>query len=353
MGANVTPKQRVLYIDCLKGFATILVVIGHVFDGYIKSGLFKDQQDIMCGGYNVIYSFHMALFFMISGFVYVKAYVRNGEVKPTVKKQILNIIVIYIVFSILFGLFKCFLGKYTNSEVVPKDILMIWMKPIYPYWYLYVLVFYYLIFQIKAFYKVNPFVVLLPLVLIAFVCNYIPTSTGKYFEIKHFLYFWLFFGLGVMLSYNDEWYKKHEIFIALPMFLFSVGYSYKDFYTGKTLGGRKCNFAVAIGICLILFYIFRLLFSDGKSSRVRFMGTLGQYSLEIYVIHCVFTAGNRVVLSKLGIDYFWLNIILNIVISIAIPVIIAIICKKLNIHKYIFRPVYAVSELRKKNQNEI
>ena len=43
-------KKRVLYIDCLKGFAIILVVIGHVFDGYLRAGLFINHSSFMSSG---------------------------------------------------------------------------------------------------------------------------------------------------------------------------------------------------------------------------------------------------------------------------------------------------------------
>ncbi|MDK7740679.1 acyltransferase family protein, partial [Veillonella nakazawae] len=52
--------KRIVYIDALKAFAIILVVIGHL--------------SAMCGGgdnmiYEVIASFHMPLFLFLSGFV--------------------------------------------------------------------------------------------------------------------------------------------------------------------------------------------------------------------------------------------------------------------------------------------
>ena len=36
-------KKRNYAIDCLKGFAIILVVLGHVMDGYLKTDIFLNQ----------------------------------------------------------------------------------------------------------------------------------------------------------------------------------------------------------------------------------------------------------------------------------------------------------------------
>lgn len=352
-------KKRLYYIDCIKGFATILVVIGYVFDGYIRAGVFQNHRDFMCSGFNLIYSFHMALFFLISGFVYNKAYITDtGDAKPSLKKQILNILIIYLVYSILFGIFKMFLGKYTNSDVSLVDILMICVKPIYPYWYLYVLLFYYLPFRAKILYKCSPIIPLFILIVVAFFSNLIPDSIGYYFEIRHFLYYSLFFYLGITIAFYNDTYKKYELIIAvltlavsiLIMSFDRVGYSFDDFSVGLLLCNRKWNFLIALGLSLILLYLFRLLFANEKHIRVKFMSFLGRYSLEIYVIHCVFTAGNRVVLAKLHIENFYLNIAINTVISILIPIVFAMVCQKANIHKMIFRPAHYITERRNKNE---
>ncbi len=56
--------KRIDYIDSLKGFAIILVVIGHVIQYYYCPTDFDNKILFRC-----IYSFHMPLFFIISGFV--------------------------------------------------------------------------------------------------------------------------------------------------------------------------------------------------------------------------------------------------------------------------------------------
>lgn len=137
------------------------------------------------------------------------------------------------------------------------------------------------------------------------------------------------------------------------MLVTRVGYTYEEYLNGKIIGTRNWNTVVALGLCLMLVFLFRLFCSDEDYLHVKFLSFLGQYSLEIYVLHCVFTAGNRVILSKLGLNSFYLNIFVNVVISITIPVTFAILCKKIGAHKYIFRPVYAVIDNKiKRNKGE-
>ena len=57
--------KRIDYIDALKGFAIILVVLGHVIQYYYLPNSF--DQNVT---FRFIYSFHMPLFFAISGFAH-------------------------------------------------------------------------------------------------------------------------------------------------------------------------------------------------------------------------------------------------------------------------------------------
>lgn len=76
-------KQRIEYIDAIKGLAIFLMVMGHAiawnYDDYNAVCNFHPEQTInvkMGGGaiWQLIYSFHMPLFFMVSGFLMYKAY---------------------------------------------------------------------------------------------------------------------------------------------------------------------------------------------------------------------------------------------------------------------------------------
>lgn len=82
-------KQHILYLDNLKGFATCLVVLGHCiqfstpnFDSHIA--------------FRFIYSFHMPLFFMISGYVSYKAIV---EWESVVYKRLYQLILPYVLWG--------------------------------------------------------------------------------------------------------------------------------------------------------------------------------------------------------------------------------------------------------------
>ena len=62
--------MRIEWLDSLKGFAIFLVVVGHVVLGYLRAGIFPEYQWSLQLTHDLIYSFHMPLFFLISGFLY-------------------------------------------------------------------------------------------------------------------------------------------------------------------------------------------------------------------------------------------------------------------------------------------
>ncbi len=60
--------RRLGFVDTVKGIAIICVVLGHIANGYLNSKIVPDTA-VYQHIYNIVYSFHMPLFFLISGFV--------------------------------------------------------------------------------------------------------------------------------------------------------------------------------------------------------------------------------------------------------------------------------------------
>lgn len=89
--------RRIEWLDSCKGFAIMLVVIGHIVDGYMDAKLFTEYSPLMNAIHNVIYSFHMPLFFTLSGYIFYRAYcVNRGQKQHKFKLSIVNNIYIYI-----------------------------------------------------------------------------------------------------------------------------------------------------------------------------------------------------------------------------------------------------------------
>ena len=64
-------KKHEFWIDYIKVFACILVVLGHFFQSIVKASIVPDN--ILYQWFNTtIYYFHVSLFFICSGYLYQK-----------------------------------------------------------------------------------------------------------------------------------------------------------------------------------------------------------------------------------------------------------------------------------------
>lgn len=86
-------KERLTYLDVAKGIGILLVVIGHV---YAFNRQIVDRFFVIW-----LYSFHMPLFFIISGMLI--AYKDEKDIWKFVKKRIKGILIPYVFFSIFFN----------------------------------------------------------------------------------------------------------------------------------------------------------------------------------------------------------------------------------------------------------
>ncbi len=329
-------KKRIEWIDSLKGLAIILVVIGHIADGYIDAGSFPDYSGMLRNIFNGIYMFHMALFFSICGMTYKIAYLsktndeRDSDVR--FKAQLINLLLLYVFYCILNWAFKIMLSRFVNKPVSFTDIFLIWAKPIYQYWFLYVLVILYLIFRWKIFEK-NSNIILVVLFSISLFSGYV--NIGEWFQITHILFYAFFFWLGIMYVKNRDYWlfsiPSTIVFFAVSMIIAILWWNKES----NICWTPVINCLAALGIVLTFVRLFaHLSFANKKM----FLNYLGKHSLEIYVIHCFLTAGNRTILPKIGIHSMGLSFTLNFVISIMVPLIFSFITKKIGVYKIFFAP---------------
>ena len=132
-------KERVHWIDLSKGIAIILVVIGHVVSSYHEAGLYQDNH-LFNFSHQFAYSFHMALFMILSGYLASKGKKRGTRSQQALQKLI-NYGIPYVIFSVIWVSMKLLMAGHTNSAVSVKDLLFIPVYPISFMWFIYALIF--------------------------------------------------------------------------------------------------------------------------------------------------------------------------------------------------------------------
>lgn len=326
-------QNRVLWLDSCKGFAMIIVVIGHIMSGYRSAGLFMEEQHIITTIYNLIYSFHMGVFFCISGAVFYIAYIsRREERKNKFVIQTINLVIVYFLFSILQWGFKMIMSPLVNEKPSVRDLVMMPVSPMSPYWYLWDLAFFYLLFYklYERRYKDSTLAVISALA--GFVGSFI--YLGGY-NVRSCLFYMFLFWLGTYLA-KTEYHMlgdKRVMMICVCV----LGITAYAVLTGIA-DIRNVPVLSLVSACGIT-YVFLGAFSVvGRKWTLKVLNIIGCHSLEIYVTHCFITAANRKLLIKIGITDFYINVLVNAAMAIVIPLSGVYILKKFSLHKPIFRP---------------
>lgn len=319
------------------------MVLGHIADGYLKAGSFPASADVLGWVFNAIYSFHMPLFFAISGYVYRAAYFDEEQhmVKRRVFQQIGNLLAVYILFSVCFGAFKIVCGRFANSDVSASDLLLIGVRAISPYWYIYVLIQFYLLFSLTGFSRASAAGMFGCAVVACVLSMFVGGDT--LFEIKKSLYYLLFFCGGYSKAGREDGGKPLVTVVAFCVAVALCAVFWNDARSIHRI--PVVNMLVASGIVWMIWYGFEHIHVLGDN---RLLQKVGGVSMEIYVLHCIFTAGNRVLLPLLGLHDVYVCIAVNFMISLCVPVAAAVLSRKLGIHDLLFKPVTFITKRRAK-----
>ncbi|NRA51320.1 MAG: acyltransferase [Phaeodactylibacter sp.] len=288
-------------VETLRGFAIILVVMGHVI-GSASDGGMKVADD---SGWRYLYFtfeyIRMPLFTVISGWVYSLRPVSIGNYKDFTTKKIRRII-----FPMAFVGTAYFLLQYivpgTNKTGNLADIWQIYIFPYTLYWYLPSLFLVFLtvglIDAFKGLEKLGQWVfwTAFAFALLYMRNRFIPETSLNYFSYKGGIYLFPYFMIGVGIHrfksvFDNVWFNRVVgliFFITLiiqQLVWFDVIQYDLDNGTGRLIG--------VSGTILM----FRLKW------KVDWLIYFGSFAYSIYLFHSFGTAGGRIVLKSLGVTH--------------------------------------------------
>lgn len=207
--------NRLTYIDIAKGVGIFLVVVGHCIpDATSATGISIPAYRWL---HDVIYSFHMPLFFFLAGFMVSRQKMLDRAQKPLdlVRKRVSRLLVPYIFVGLCYAPFKLLLSNFANK---PYDISTIWqivigVNPDGELWFLYAL---FVITVIAALFAFR--ISLLGLVAAAALLIWNPWGI-----ITNFLFFFL---LGIYMRREHKDFVLHltarHILAAVAVFLLGL-----------------------------------------------------------------------------------------------------------------------------------
>lgn len=271
-------KERILWLDSIKCFAIILVVIGHI----IQFIVFPDNFDLN-PIYRFIYSFHMPLFFLLSGYVSDNKEMGGDKIWG----KALQLLVPFCVWG--------FVNRFTFMQSY-HPYISIFKHPDYSLWFLWVLFIIYMTNYTSDYIAIEKnrsksVFRLISCTLLFIIGNYVTASygLGKVAQYAPFYYIgWLLktnakanqlIANRYFILFNIVLYMMASIFFirdvnSLPeswpsiMMLLNQTYLYK--------------FILAISACVCVVVMFKKYEESFDNVRVK---EVGRNTLGIYAIH--------------------------------------------------------------------
>ncbi|MBE9583771.1 acyltransferase [Mucilaginibacter sp. JRF] len=312
--------NRLQWVDYSKGIGIILVVYGHVLRGLNSAGMvnasFFDISDTF------VYSFHMPLFFIVSGLFFESSFRKDSN--GFMLKKAKTLLHPFIIWSLIQTMVQVVLSNYTNDKVPFSALFTCLIIPRAQFWFLYTLFFINVINYLI--YRFAPKFALLISCLVWLVSYVIHADIDPFTTVFQYL---AFFNFGIAIGQNkDQLAKLARGKWAFPLVvLFGVA-EYFYFINQHTTAYVTDLLLVFTGIVGTLL-IAQISYRAQKIRMFNFLEAYGKASIGIYLMHILVASGSRIVLSKfLKISDPTIHIVAGTVLGLVIPYYVYQFCMK-------------------------
>jgi len=296
--------KRDLVIDILKAYAILLVVLGHCIQfTYIN---FDDNYI-----FKLIYSFHMPLFFFLSGYVTYITNVRDKLSFTFIIKKFKYLVIPYITFLFIDFLF----GKNLEFSTILYHIDI-------GYWFLPVLFMIFLIFYL--YYLFNSYSKYLSYLFVLLIIVLPLTKLLGFHLVKWYL---IFFLLGYIINKDMNLILKNKLLNILNLFLFLILIFFWQRTGDNILYIYGIKFISALSGILFSFYLISKLQDFIKDYKI--IQYIGLNTFGIYVLHFY---GFSLVKYDIAL---WQLLILKFISAIIFSLILIYIINKTKVFKFL------------------
>lgn len=336
-------KNRIVWVDALKGFTMMFVVMGHVLLGYTENNAFPDVNMSLQCIMEWIYTWHMPMFFFLSGITFkISLFLDDGRLKNTHKwkNHILNLLIIYLFFDVSLCSLKIIFSAFVDNQIQWSQLIQSILLPSTLMWYLWVLIIYYFVFGLLLHkilkYKKGVFVFLIFFSLFA---KYLFEYYDVLICIRNLLSNLLFFWIGINCKEILKIFEKRFTIFCCGMYC--VCYAYLMIFRQNYLSGFMPYLQVVLSLLntMALIYVFLWIFKRIDKKYLICFVKVGKASLVIYLVHTYIVTMIKVVVLKCNYENWLVAILLNWLVSLGISYLIYILSYKIKILGYIFKPI--------------
>ena len=332
---SILEKQRLAWVDYLRGIAILLVVYRHVLLGLENSHLTIPRP--LVDANMIFFSFRMPLFFILSG-IFINGSIARRPLKNLVFTKFENLLYPYLVWSFIQVTLQILLSRYSNTDRTIRDYSFILYQPraLDQFWYLPALfntTIVYLLVKVKARAPAwSQLVIGLALYTVYFRFPFVQ----KISMLSDWMEFYIFFALGDVISdlffrERSQQFLKNPLTLLLVIPIFTATQIY---YLRHYPVGAVEFLAIALIGC---FSMFVLSFRLQTWNILRFLRVLGFHSLFIYVMHVLVAAFVRAILMRFfGIRSPEILLFSGILAGVVIPVMFYNLWIKDNILWFLF-----------------
>lgn len=278
-------SKKLEWLECIRGGAILLVVLGHLT-------LIGGQ-----GAYSdVIYTFHMPLFFALSGFLYgyheLRCFQSPGKF---LRKKLIALGIPYLIFSVFYIFFDLALQKFvqTNTVITLKDAVALLWNPVAHYWFLWVLLLYFAVVACCG--NTNRKLQILTLVGFAVTLLENTLMQGMRSAYHHGLaYFFYFAAAGLIgTAFAEKGIKEIAPSIATGALLLVSGTAFVLLiWQNETLENTAIR-ATLLRILGIVAFSTGVIFVSGVPLFKKTLMKIGRDSWYIYLLHSYFLCAAR------------------------------------------------------------
>lgn len=314
---KIDSSKRIAWIDNLKAFAIFLVVLGH-------TGL-EGESQVVAMIRTWIYEFHMPLFFLLGG---ISFSILQKKGKNNVNKQILNIMLVFIIQSVFYILLNMLMHNFINIQTTVetnfRNLYTFFIWPVGEFWYLQTLVIIYFIeLLINTYIKDNRVRILIVMILsIVGMMTSFGILSGALYEL-------LFFECGRQILYVKKF----------PLVISSIGVALSfvvPFVAIEDIVVKKL-FTVIIAFTMSIFFV--CIFSKYFDKKLKKITLIGNNCLWIYLFHPYFTCVSRNICNKIIPQLPEVSMVIVTIIGVVGPLIIMYLFTLIKIDRVVVKPI--------------
>jgi fucose 4-O-acetylase-like acetyltransferase len=317
----LSAAARLNGLDVAKGLAIILVVVGHAGRGVTTAGL-TDTDSWLPLLDRLIYSFHMPVFFVVSGALFGLRE-PSGSLSTFLWSRTTRMMLPLLIWTYVFLGVRMAAGDLANNATSLSEFLVWPLPPFAHMWFLWALL---LITLVSATADWSMRGILDRRVRLFFILL-LACAGSQLLQVDRQLEPWFqdalkygpYFGLGAWLAAL----LPQPIVVRAPLAIacLCTFFAGLGFVSSQPLPVR----GIVVGVLLSLAFCGVCLWSADRwleSRLVRLLRYLGVISLAIYVAHTIFSAATRAVLLKAGFEDVTLHMVLGTLTGLVGPVLL-------------------------------